>query len=194
MQEELVIWWQEIHENPGWSIHLTEVNHHAMPLPFKTGNPNLSKNKQQEVRRLEHLKKRQQNYPSYQQEYTAFMNGIRRMRYAEEVPRDEQSKERCVFYIPHYGVCHPRKKKLRVVFDFSARCQGISINDFLLQGQDVNNGLVRILCRFRQDRVTAVSDVRRIFYQFRVNEKHRNFAVYARASHPNEKPKTETNS
>ena len=95
--------------------------------------------------------------------------------YAEEVPKDDQPKAGCVSYIPHHGVYHPHKKKLRVVFDCSARCQGVSINDLLLQGPDLINGLVGILCRFRQERVAVVCDIRKMFYQFRVNDEHRNF-------------------
>ena len=156
-------------------IHVTEDNHYEMPLPFKTSNPFVPNNKQQATRRVEHLKKRLQSDPSYHQEYTAFMNEILDNGYAKEVPKDEQPKTGCVSYILHHGVYHPRKKKLRVVFDCSARCQGVRINDLLLQGPDLINGLVGILCRFRQERVAVVCDIRKMFYQFRVNEEHRNF-------------------
>ena len=53
------------------------------------------------------------------------------------------------------------------------RCQHLTTS--LLLGPDLINGLIGILCRFRQERVAVVCDIRKMFYQFRVNEEHRNF-------------------
>ncbi len=156
-------------------IHTTNDNHFEMPLPFKIDNPLVPDNKELALRRLDHLHKRLKSDPAYRQEYTAFMNEILNSGYAEEVPKDDKPKEGCVSYIPHHGVYHPKKKKLRVVFDCSAKWQGVSINDLLLQGPDLINGLVGILCRFRKEEVAVVCDVKKMFYQFRVNAEHRNF-------------------
>ena len=35
-------------------------------------------------------------------------------------------------YIPHHGVYHPKKNKVRVVFDCSVRMKGTSSDDHLL--------------------------------------------------------------
>ena len=55
-------------------IHVTNDNHYEMPLPFKISNPVVPNNKQQALKRLEHLKKRLESDPSYHREYTTFMN------------------------------------------------------------------------------------------------------------------------
>ena len=45
-------------------------------------------------------------------------------------------------------------------------------------GSDLINYLTGILCRFQHERVIVVCDVRKMFYQFRVNEEHRNLFSY----------------
>lgn len=80
------------------------------------------------------------------------------------------------WYIPHHGVYHPHKQdKLCVVFYCSAKYEGQSLNDHLLQGPDLTNSLVGVLCRFRQEPITLVCDLEQIFHQFRVNSEHRNY-------------------
>lgn len=54
-----------------------------------------------------------------------------------------------VWYIPHHGVYHPRKK-LRVVFNCAASFRGTSLNDELLQGLDVTNSLIGVLTKFAE--------------------------------------------
>ena len=73
------------------------------------------------------------------------------------------------WYIPHHGVYHSKKKhKILVVFDRSARYQGTSLNEHLLQGPDLMNSLVGVLCRFREQPIAIMGDIERMFHQFRV--------------------------
>lgn len=73
---------------------------------------------------------------------------------AEKVPLEELDKSP-VWYIPHHGVYHPQKPgKIRVVFDCSARYEGVSLND-LLTGPELTKTLVGVLCRFRKGPVTC---------------------------------------
>ena len=71
-----------------------------------------------------------------------------------------------MWYLPHHGVYHPKKPgKIRVVFDCSAKFQGVSLNDCLLQGPDLTNSLVGVLTRFREDPVAFMADVESMFHQ-----------------------------
>lgn len=73
---------------------------------------------------------------------------------------------------------HQKKPdKLRVVFDCSAKYKGTCLNDHLLQGPNLTNSLIGVLCRFREDPVAIMGDIEPMFHQFRVNAEDR---VYLR--------------
>ena len=74
------------------------------------------------------------------------------------------------------GVYHPKKtNKIRVVFDCSAKYHEMSLNQHLLNGPDLINGLIGILCRFRRYPIAIMCDVEKMFYQFYVSEGDRDF-------------------
>ncbi len=86
-----------------------------------------------------------------------------------------QPEEEC-WYLPKFGVYHPMKPgKIKVVFDSSAQCEGIFLNDTLLCGPDLNNRLLRVLVRFRKEQVAVTADIKQMFYCFMVREDHQNF-------------------
>ena len=63
------------------------------------------------------------------------------------------------WYLPHHGVYHPCKpSKLRVVLDCIAKLNGRSINKELLPGPDSANRLVRVLTKFRENKVAFMVD------------------------------------
>ena len=79
-----------------------------------------------------------------------------------------------IWYLPHHGVFHPKKpNKLRVVFDCSATFDGESLNHMLMQGPDLTNSLVGILCRFRKHEVAVTCDIEGMFLQVGVSVEHR---------------------
>jgi len=94
---------------------------------------------------------------------------------AERVPEDRlEVQHGKVNYVPHTGVCHPRKPgQIRVVFDCSAQYNGISLNDYLLEGPDFMNDLLGILCRFRQESVAFMTVIKSMFHQFVAAKEYR---------------------
>ena len=58
--------------------------------------------------------------------------------------------------------------KIRVVFDCSARYNGTSLNDQLMQGPDLTNSLVGVLQRFRREPVAIMADIEAMFHQVHV--------------------------
>ena len=89
--------------------------------------------------------------------------------YAQKVPtKNLLQDDGRVWYLPHHGVFHPKKRKLRVVFDCAARFKGTSLNDQLLQGPNLTNTLVGTLIRFREEEIAIMGDIDSMFYQVRI--------------------------
>jgi hypothetical protein len=75
-----------------------------------------------------------------------------------------------------FGVYHTKKPyQIRSVFDASARYQGISSNDVLLQGPYLLNSLLGIFICFRKDQIAVSPDIQQIFHAFRVEDVDRDF-------------------
>ena len=157
-------------------IHFVN-GHYEMPLPFRGHEPSLPNNRTYALKRLSSLRRRLERDETYRQHYSQFMNDLLKNNHAELVPRNEMVPERgCVWYIPHHGVYHPQKlDKVRIVFDCSAQFQGESLNSHLLQGPDLTNKLIGVLCRFRRDPIAITCDVEKMFHQFKVSPCHRNY-------------------
>jgi hypothetical protein len=148
--------------------NITTVDgHYQIPLPLKHENIDLPNNRQQAVSRANWQKRKMLNDKQYHEHYTAFVQKLLDKGYAYEVPQDELNNTSS-WYLPHHGVYHPQKKKIRVVFDCSAKYKGIGLNDMLLQGPDLTNSLIGTLMRFRSEPVAFICDVEAMFYQVKV--------------------------
>ena len=156
-------------------IHINNNGFLECPLPFKSeSKPQLPDNKHEVLNRttkpLSNLKNKSQKLQDSQKFIQKFID----KQHAEPVPRDELDFNP-KWYIPVFPVYHPRKKKLRLVFDASANFQQTSLNEHLLQGSDQNSSLYGVLCRFRENQVAVTWDIESMFHCFYVNPEDRNF-------------------
>ena len=116
-------------------------------------------------RRLDDLKKKLLADDELCKLYCEKMNDYVGSGYAsrvyEEVIADEEGR---VWYLPHH--CISLAVKFRIVFDCSAKSNGVSLNDKLFQGPTnyLNNSLLRVLLRFRQEQIAIVGDIKNMFY------------------------------
>ncbi len=114
--------------------------HYQIGLPLRNIDIRLPNNKRVVEQRLCYLKRRFQKDSAFHTEYNTFINDLLVKGYAEKVPEEELDRtDGRVWYIPHHGVYHPTKRKIRVVFDCGARYQGTSLNTQLLQGPDLTS-------------------------------------------------------
>lgn len=153
-----------------------QKGHYKFKLPFKKEEVTMPNNHYIAKQRASGLKKRFQKDLSFHDEYTNFLADVISNGYAEQVPLHQlEPQVGKVWYIPHHGVYHPRKGKLRVVFDCGAEFKGVSLNSQLLQGPNLTSSLIGILMRFRQERVAIMADIQAMFHQVKVAEKHVDF-------------------
>ncbi|XP_062848434.1 uncharacterized protein LOC134310729 [Trichomycterus rosablanca] len=154
-------------------IRKNEQGHYEMPLPFKE-RPCLPDNRQLAIIRLNHLKRKFSVNEKYKDNYIIYMKDLIERGDVEEVHEEGAGGEK--WYIPHHGVYHSKKPdKLRVVFDCSARHKGNSLNEHLLSGPDMINNLTGVLIRFRQHHIALMCDTEKMFHQFHVPIKDRDY-------------------
>ena len=65
--------------------------------------------------------------------------------------------------------------KSRVVCDGAAMIGGVSINQAVLAGENLLNGLVDVLMRFRLGRYACVSDISKCFFQIKLPRSQQNW-------------------
>lgn len=153
---------------------INDANSWVAPLPFRTPRPRLPNNREQALSRFTSLCRTLDRKPVMKSQFLTFMQKILDQDHAELAPPLCEGEE--CWYLPSFGVYHPRKPdQIRVVFDSSASHQGISLNDVLLKGPDLNNGLLGVLMRFRREQVAIMADIEQMFHSFIVREDHRNF-------------------
>ena len=94
--------------------------------------------------RLRMLRKRLEKNAVMKATYTDTMRGHIEKGYVWKCPIN-CDRTSPVNYLSHHPVMHPKKKKLRIVFDCAARFQGQCINDLLIQGPDGTNSLLGVI-------------------------------------------------
>ncbi|KAJ8332985.1 hypothetical protein SKAU_G00418810 [Synaphobranchus kaupii] len=149
-----------------------ENGHYSIGLPLKNEKLQMPNNRCVAEQRMASLHRKLKKNPEFFEDYQGFMDNIIGKGYAIQVPADQLNREdNRVSYIPHHGVYHPKKQKIRVVFDCTASFQDQSLNSRLLQGPDLTNTLVGVLLRFREEPVAMMADIESMFYQVKVPEK-----------------------
>ncbi|XP_068234252.1 uncharacterized protein [Palaemon carinicauda] len=149
-------------------------------MPFTDPNVNLPNNKKQAVSRAKRQRRKMKNSEDYRQQYTAFMNKLFEKGYAYKIPDDEVNKIP-VWYLPHHAVFPPKKGKIRVVFDCSAKFEGVSLNDVLLQGPNLTNSLTGVLIRFRQEVYAFIGDIEAMFFHIKIPPENQDYATADKA-------------
>ncbi|GAA6218520.1 uncharacterized protein LOC119030469 [Lates japonicus] len=151
-----------------------ETNSWVAPLPFRSPRRLLPDNRPYAYKRLMSLHRTLDKKEDMRAHFVRFMQKMIDNKHAELAPPCNKDKER--WYLPTFGIYHPQKPgKIWVVFDSSAQLDGVSLNDVLLKGTDLNNTLLGVLLRFRKEPGAITADIEHMFYCFVVREDHRDF-------------------
>ncbi|XP_061170566.1 uncharacterized protein LOC133179906 [Saccostrea echinata] len=158
----------------GKEFKKTPDGHWEAPLPFKESRSPLPNNREEALKRARILQKNLQRDPVKRDHFRTFMTKLLHNGHAEVAPPLDTEQE--CWYLPLFGVYHPRKRdQVRVVFDSSANYKGISLNAVLMSGPVLMNSLVGVLHHFRKEPVAVMADIQQMFYGFFVTENHRDF-------------------
>ena len=101
--------------------------------------------------------------------------------FVEEVVDDGKGSDFLVFYLP----CHPHVRessvstKIRPVFNASCKGpNGVSLNDCLESGPNLNPGVVDILLRFRRWKYAVSTEVKKAFLQIELKEEDQDVHLF----------------
>lgn len=152
----------------------------VLPLPFKSDKTILPNNSMEVLSHTKNTLARLRNDPVKLDECTRVMQKYCDAGHVEMVPEAEQHPVRPgeAWWIPIFPVVHAKKKKLRLVFDSSARYHRTCLNDHLLQGSDMNNRLKHVLIGFRNSYIGFSADVESMFHNFSLKPEHRDYLRY----------------
>ncbi|KAH0812042.1 hypothetical protein GEV33_010749 [Tenebrio molitor] len=111
------------------------------------------------------------------QPYSNFMKEYLELGHMELVPSGEIDKRNSC-YLPHHAVIKDSSTttKLRVVFDGSSKTSnGLSLNDNLLPGPNLQQDLFLTLARFRCFQYVISSDIEKMYRQINIDERDADF-------------------
>ena len=148
-----------------------EDDHYKVGLPWKEEDVHLPNNKFVAEKRLFSLKKKLLADQDLCDKYCSKMSEYLDKGYASLIPEGMLAGSDRTWYVPHH--CTSVLTKFRIVFDCSAKCDGICLNDKLLQGPDLANNMIGIILRFRQEPIAVVGDIKAMFHQVLVKEEDR---------------------
>lgn len=154
-------------------------------LPFRSSMA-LGESRGIAMRSLARLETKFINNPELKVQYDQFMDELLSMGHMELAPTPANSTGSC-YYMPHHAVFKNTSSttKLRVVFNASMKTSnGLSLNDTLMVGPQLQDDLLSILLRFRRHRYAMMADVEKMYRQVYVDARDTDYQriVWRRSS------------
>jgi len=157
-------------------------------LPFKREPVNFGDSHNIALRMLKNMHRRFRGDPGFHKLYLDFLEEYENLGHMERI---ESEPEKSSFYMPHHGVLRQcsTTTKLRVVFNASQKTNhGVSLNDFLHAGPNIQNDLVDVIVRWRLYAYVFTADVEKMFRQIIVHPEDRNYQMILWSRQPDEPP------
>ena len=147
-------------------------------VPWKSERPQLPNNRQMAVSRLTSTEKNLKKNPEVAAEYQKTIDAYVSKGYLRKVNLESKDAP-AAWYLPHFPIVRMDKPstKVRIVFDCSAKCDGVSLNDVIHSGPKLQNDLFNVLIRFRRNPIVLVCDIWEMYLQIKINEKDRPTSV-----------------
>lgn len=144
---------------------------YVVQLPLRESISQLCCSRSVALRRFYLLETKLLKNPSLREQYQAFMSEYEELGHCRVVDESEDDGSVKRWYLPHHAVLNPAKNttKCRVVFDASAKVNGLSLNDVMMTGPKVQHDLLSIKLRFRMPRYVVSADISKMFRQIKVD-------------------------
>ncbi|XP_041986154.1 uncharacterized protein LOC121738266 [Aricia agestis] len=150
---------------------------YSVALPFKTDPASLGESRHIAERRFLSLERRLSVNPLVKREYDKIINEYIEKGYITIVNNNTLNSNQ-YYVIPHHAVVRGDKltTKVRMVLNASMKTSsGISLNDILHTGRNLQSDLFRIILNFRLFPVAVSADIRQMFLQVTVKESFRQY-------------------
>ncbi|XP_022832139.1 uncharacterized protein LOC111360435 [Spodoptera litura] len=138
-------------------------------LPFKSDSKELlGSTKPLALAQFRNLEKKLQRNQEVKKEYELFMNEYITLSHMKQ--SNTNMKPEC--YLPHHSVIRAESTttKLRVVFNASARSlSGLSLNDILYRGPNLQQDLQELILKWRQYQYVFTADIEKMYRQIMVH-------------------------
>ena len=133
-------------------------------IPWKRDKQLLPDNYYAALKRLENTERRLLKDPEIRKSYSGVIDKYVEKGYIKKIPKTERRSGKA-WYLPHFAVVRPDKAttKTRIVFDASAKSEGIALNDVIHQGPKLQRELFDVLLRFRQQPVALACDIAEMY-------------------------------
>ena len=120
--------------------------HYTVGMPWKRNKCSLPNNYSLSLHRLQNTEKKLSRSPDVGQTYKEVLQTYEEKGYIHKVLCQEKKPDQ-LWFLPHFPVLRHEKSttKTRIVFDASAKFNGISLNDIVLQGPKLQNDLFTVL-------------------------------------------------
>ena len=139
-------------------------------VPWKERHPTLPGNYGMALQRLENTEKRLKRSPDIADSYNKCIEQYVEKGYVRKIQEHEICESR--WYLPHFPVIKPDKEttKTRIVFDASAKHEGVSLNDVIHQGPKLQRDLFDVLLRFRKLPVALLCDIAEMYLRIGITD------------------------
>ena len=135
--------------------------------PWLKDPSSLPENKHVAYARLKSTETRLEKTPLHAEIYKRQMDDMLDRKVARKLSEQELNDFKGPkFYLSHHDVLKPNSHStaMRIVFNSSARVNGISLNECLAKGPSLLNNIMGILLRFRQEQFAFIGDISKMFH------------------------------
>lgn len=162
-------------------------------LPWKDENCQMPDSFPNALKRFTSIERKMRKDKGFAQRYADRIKHLLDSGYARELTSTELKDSPAVnkiWYLSHFGVDNPYKKKLRLVFDGAGKVEGSCLNDYLLTGPDLLLPLFGIMLRFRSHPVAVTGDIKDMFLRVKIRKEDQHALRFLWRDNPSEPIKT----